>query len=425
MTYGSHQEAASRALVALLLNRVEDLDSSETVLACRHQAHLALHDRLWLLGANRHRGIPMRDTRPSSAMRQPARTLAMLLREMPLGEVPDLPPSAVLGLEQQAPVAEAWRLLARSLFLGNVDLQSDADRGALGAATAWYLLGDAATTIEALVVIDERLSRSGSLPQAGDALNARLLAGDVARTAVWLGEDQSPDLAAADLTEASLGSPPVWLIRTPHDFAPAQRALAGFLRPRVADETVDVYGGRPGLHTARALATGQIRLAEVFASWADSAGAPAIGERFRARVTAYQALHQSTLRLIEPSPSRSLVVDQQLSELVQGIRRLPASRLSPAQLHYLDTATHQLTVNAGATLRREGRARKNLLVVTEDGPKPITNSRNTFNRACRALADEPVSTAHEPFTRPHREQLADVLRSSPWQPAAVPLHRVR
>lgn len=425
MTYGENQEAASHALVTLLFDRVLDLDGSEAILACRHQARLALHDRLWMLGASRHRDRQLRLTRAGSAAKHPARTLAMLLREMPSGEVPDVPPSAALSRVSPGSVADGWRALARALFLGNVDLQSHADRGSLSAAATWYLLGDAATAIEALVLLDERLSRAGVLPQQNDTLNARLLAGDVARTAAWFGHDQSPDLAIDDVTEASLDGPPVWLIRTPRDFAPAQRALAGFLRPRVASETVDMYGGRPGLHTARTLATGQIRLAAAFAAWADNASSSAIGERFRARIASYRALHQSTLRLVEPTPSRLVTVDQQLSELVQGVRRFPAPRLSPAQLHDLDSATHQLAVNAGATLRREGQARKNLLVITEDGPRPITSSRHAYTRACRALADEPASTAQAPYTRPHREQLADVLRAQPWQPAAVPLHRVR
>jgi hypothetical protein len=56
MTYGEHQEAAAAAL-RQLLTPVEDRDEDEhvgTTLACRRQIHLALHDRLFELGIDRH-----------------------------------------------------------------------------------------------------------------------------------------------------------------------------------------------------------------------------------------------------------------------------------------------------------------------------------------------------------------------------------
>jgi hypothetical protein len=432
MTYGHHQEAASRALLELLIRDADeplDAATSELVLACRHQAQLAIKDRLWALGSNRLLGRPVQLKRAVACAKFPVRTLATILREMPPGDVPDLPPSAVLTRpdEPRPAIAEHWRALARHLFLANVDLQHDPTNGARTEEAEWYLIGDIAVTLEALTTLDERFSRTGLFAAPENTLETRLISGDVARAAAWFGHDEAPDLELAEVTEATFGvdGPPIWLIRSPEDFAPAQRALAGFLRPRVLDETVDAYGGRPGLHAARVLSLGQARLAATFAGWADRIGATDLADRFGDRIPRYRALHLSTQQLTEATKSRSIAVGHQMSELVQAIRRFPAPRMSVADLHDLDAATHQATVNAGATLRRQGMARKNILVITCNGAQQITSSRNSFNRACRALADEPANPSPRPSSRHHREQLADVLRSSPWHPTAVPLHRLR
>jgi len=203
-------------------------------------------------------------------------------------------------------------------------------------------------------------------------------------------------------------------------FALAQRTLAGFMRPKVQPVSALPSPDRPGLLAARTIATGQIRLAEAFATWADKLDASDLADRFRARVPRYAELHRSTLRLTELQPARSPLVVAQQSEMTQQLRRHSAPRISIANLHDLDDATHELTINVGKALRREGLRHRNILILDTDaigppGARPITNTRERFNLACRQLARDPEpDTPRTAFrTRSYRTLLAESLEVRP------------
>jgi hypothetical protein len=431
MSYGEHQERVGLALVRLLhhqtaLSMADEADA-ETVVECRRQALLALRDRVALLGTTYRRHTKVRVDRVTDAGLYPLHVLNRIIDHL-LPEVtgrdpvaPTLlltgpPPDAASALAARAAPAELWRAVARHLLLGNADLDTAADPSwRQQDPPAWYLVGDTARTLEAFAVLAEDPVRPRRR-RADTLLEHRLAASTVARIADWYGTDPSPDLAVgAPATHPGVADEPViQLIGRPEDFARAQRALAGFLRPMRGrpDTAVD----RVGLLAARAVAAGQIRLSKTFATWANATPAcAAVAKRFRARIPLYLQLQQSMARLTELEPARSPLIISQQSELVQRLRRFPTARLSPAALHHLDEATHWVAVTTGKALRVEGMCRKNILILdtTPDGPpgaRPITNTQEPFHLACRRLANAPAPP-EIPFevTRAHRTRLAAEL----------------
>lgn len=420
MTYGDHQEATADALLRLLNASTREHGPMDigTVLACRHQIHLSILDRLTDLGLPQAPQTRRRAGQRMEAVHRPLYVLHDLVAAMPDAAVDDRSPSALLvGPTAEAGVTALWRTAARHLMLGNADLNASADPSWRAGAARWYVIADLANTAEALLVLDQRLAHEAHLPlQPKDVhLEARLTAGDVARVAGWRGTDTRADLAfTPEWTERSLISGPrVHLVRRPEDFASAQRRLAGFMRPRQSDDLIAEFDGRPGLLAARTVAVGQVRLAETFATWAEQAGDDRLAERFRARIPRYAALHRSTLRMTELQKVGSPLVVMQQSEIVQRLRAHSTLRLSPASLCDLDAASVDVAVNTGKSLRREAMTCKNILVIDTEriglpGARPVTNSRHHFIVACRDLAAEQADPA-EPVGRGNRLRLTSAL----------------
>jgi hypothetical protein len=123
--------------------------------------------------------------------------------------------------------------------------------------------------------------------------------------------------------------------------------------------------------------------------------------------------------MVELQTTRSVLVEHQQSEMVQQLLKHRAQRLSKLSLYDLDAATHELTVNVGKTLRREGLQRKNILVLDTGRnhlprARPITHSRDRFNLACRNLASEDaVPATVAAASRRHRDRLTQTLREPP------------
>jgi hypothetical protein len=428
MSYGEHQETVGDALVQLLHQHAARTPpgqaESEVVVECRRQVLLAARDRLTLLGTIHSRRTRVRVDRVTDAGHYPLHVLNRIIDDLlPNRAVSGRVPPTVLLTgpspdESAATTAptELWRAVARHLLLGNADLDTaPASLWRHQDAPAWYLVGDAARTLEALTILSDtpvlpRRRRTDTL------LGHRLAASTVARVADWYGTDPSPDLAvAAPATHLGrAGAPRIQMVHHPGDFARAQRALAGFLRP--IRGRPDTGLDRVGLLAARTVAAGQIRLAAAFADWAAATpGSDAFADRFRARIPLYLALQRSTFRLTELHPTPSPLVISQQSELVQRLRRFPTVYLSPAGLHDLDDATQRVAVATGKALRVQGMWRQNILILdtTPDGPpgaRPITNTQEPFHLACRRLADDPAPPRlPAEVTRPHRTALEATL----------------
>ena len=69
-----------------------------------------------------------------------------------------LPPLVELTTEQQLPLVEHWRQVARAAALGEHDFRADMGHDALDARQTHTLIGDIAATVRALVVLDHRYS---------------------------------------------------------------------------------------------------------------------------------------------------------------------------------------------------------------------------------------------------------------------------
>jgi hypothetical protein len=431
MTYAHHQEAASRALVTLLLTdqRMHGTDGA-VVLQCREHVIAALAERLDHLGGVQHGAPRLRAVHVDSLAKQPARHLSGILTELHRNGPGPIAPSDLLPgppLETARDPIDKWRCVARDLMLANHELTAATRQPWTHKPEAgWYVLADTATAIEALTVLDHRLGQAGLLPgtPSDRVLARRLIAGDVARMAGWYGTDNSADLAtqSVNATLGLGGGPRVYIVRRVEDFAGAQRALAGFLRPHLGDVGPSSADDRPGLLAARALAVGQIRLADAFSRRANAYGdeGAVLAAEFRARIPAYRDLHRSTLRLVEVQTRRSPLILAQQSEMVIQLRSLRPERLTPAGLVELNEATHEVTVALGKALSREGMHRKNILTLESHSielpqPRPITNSQHVFQAACTRLARDPAPAAvAASWTAPvERQRLRMALEATP------------
>jgi hypothetical protein len=323
---------------------------------------------------------------------------------------------------------ELWRLAARNLFLATSELQRSAQQPWLTRAeVAWPLIADAAEVIEAVSLLDARLSTTPSHPvPKRDLLTHLLVASDVSRIARIMRSDSSADVATSGWGAfTSDDGPPITLVRTASDWATAQRRLAGFVRPHPDPEGRVAVRDQPGLKVARVLATGQTMLNHAFARWAQQAGERALADSFRSRVDLYQRLHASMTRIVDLVPHRSPLPTLQQSEMVTQLRTRPEERLSLAQLGDLNEATYELTRELGKALRREAMARGRLqtLGATTDWlpiPRAITTTRHPFYVACKALADAPPppSDATVQIDKSARLWLAASLRTASFRTPA-------
>jgi hypothetical protein len=424
VSYGQHQEQVARTLHELICHPqpAGDEETAGVVVACRDQAIKALRERLTYLAG----GNEQTDERPAvtlgSLTTRPVRHLMQVLDTLPQPAVPDVAPSRLLpGPDAAAADAttDRWRCLARNLLLGTAELTRADHQPWLSAPEAgWHLAGDAASTIEALLVLDNTLAAAGHLDPGHERtrLTHRLVAEHVTRLAGWFGNDHGPDSATTGVRHdlGVGGSPPVTLVRHAADYATAQRTLTALLHGH-ATLIRPGTDQLPGLAAARALATGQIRLAQAFAGWAEHTGDPGLAEQFRSRIPDWRSLHVSTTRLAEVEKRRSPLLLAQQSEMVIRLRSTRAARLSVHQLHDLNAATHELAVTVGRTLRHEALATRNIVALDTDhlGPpraQPMTGTEWAFTAACQRLADRPPPPSHEQqVVADERERLRRIL----------------
>jgi hypothetical protein len=417
VTYGDEQERASEALLAIIRSRPPASDLP-LILACRRQTHLALADRIETLRIRKRLELPERARQTLDAARYPVELISDVLRRMPKPAVPDVAPSEVMAGPAPDSVAIGWQALARHLTVGNADLRRWADDPRQIDKRRWYLVADLATTLEGMIVADQRLVDVGCLPaRRNDAyLQARLAMANVARVALWHDTDPAPDHAVPDAPAVrTIGGAVISIIQTAEDFPFAQRNLAQLMRPISPNDSAYSISERHGLQAARAIASGQIRLANVFAEWAARADAPDLADRFSRRIDRYADLDRAMKRLIEKRPIRSPHVVAQQSEMVQQLGRHIGCRPSPFLIEALDEATHRVAVNVGKSLRPESMQRRNILVFDDDSglPRPITSTRERFYVACRRLAEEPaLSRTPRAAGRHHRDRLAIELSTA-------------
>lgn len=272
-SYGGHQERAAACLTRLL-NHTQSVNASDAagvpragsagavqLVACREAVIDALRERLIHLGVNLHHA-PRRgaDLTIAAVGSQPGRVLERALRHLPRSPTPVADPAAIsthppdgaggvawspveaLGTPSSQSVVELWRRTAVELTAGTHALSSAAAQPWLvDPGGAWQVLGDAASCVEAVAVLDVDLRGRGLLeghrlevPAASgrpwSLAELRMATSQVARTAGWYAASTQVDLATAATSSAPAQRGPGHVVTGLGDLAAAQRQLAVFLQ---------------------------------------------------------------------------------------------------------------------------------------------------------------------------------------------------
>ena len=427
MSYAHHQEQVAHALHDLLIDPhpAADEEAATMVLACRDQTVKALRERLTYLAGGHEPTAERPGVTLASLAHRPVHHLWQVVETLPLPPVPEMPPSRLLPGPDAAAAAttpDRWRAVARNLLLGTAELtRADHQPWTHRSAAGWHLVGDTASTIEALLVLDDKLASAGALPDGSEQtrMTQRLVAAQAAKLAHWFGTEHTADLATSGVRHdlGVGGGPPVTIVRDAADYARAQRTLTALLNGQ-ASLIRPGTDQRPGLTAARALATGQIRLAQTFAHWADDVADPALADKFRSRMPAWRDLHVSTTRLAEIEKRRSPLLLAQQSEMVIRLRSPFPNRPSSEDLRDLNAATHELTVTLGRTLRDQALRARNIVALDSEQiglPKaqPMTGTEWAFTAACQRLTEDPAPQPPKQSSAPHeRERLRRTLEET-------------
>lgn len=441
-TYGTHQEEAAHHLNRLLQSDVIPAAAAEVsqLLQVREAAMAALRDRLYQMGVGQRFAVPevavaTGKLRLSDVPGNAPNLLADLAAGMPRMPIEQrASPVEVLGAPSANPTLEHWRHVAIELAAGTHALDSDRDQPWLREeGGGWYLLRDTAVTLEALLVLDDRMNEVGLLndhdrPDRQMPLaERRMVTSQCARVAGWYGTSSSPDLAVSPVrTDEPHTLGPVRLVKQPADLIPAQRRLAGYLRPMHANAFSDPNPAMDAA-TARRFVTNQISLCDQLAR--EYSGRHSIAElrtEFLTRRDYLADVNEHMRHLIDVRQVRANGAAMwQQTEISAAMRRFAAkgTQLNPNQLLELVTATHEAHQGFAAAFRRETR-RDDSNIRRDDptgevGPTRVLR-RGPLDKRVNALINlPPPETPAARWVTPHqRLALRATIDDTPTLPRA-------
>lgn len=451
-TYGDCAESAAEALSGLLVLDYIPADDAltERLLDCRQAVVDALRQRL--------RGLGLNGDLLSTKARLPERLLCLngldhrmaLMVEAIAAELPTLSsddrrrPIDVLGQPVADRAVECWRRAAVELLAGSHALDStDHQPWLTEPGAAWYLMRDLAAALEAVLILDDRLTEVGlmtkhdTLVPSMELDSKRMILGHLGRVATWSATSDSPDHAFPRLHSERVEGGPVVLVTAPPHLAAAQRRLADLLRPVHAADAF--YTGDPEItaDTARMLVANQLFLTGLFAQLAERAPA-AINLRphFEARREILAEITPRLRHLIDHQPAEDRAYRwSQQTEITTAIRRLRRNHaefaLTPGQLVDLANATHEVTRNLAITLRRELQ-RENTNLRIDDPTQTIGPTRvvrgTRLSVSLTDLAHQPPPTPPavrlgRPEKRAALRQTLEVTATRTLAPGPYPLRR--
>lgn len=449
-TYGEHAEWAARALNRLLqLDAIPtDSDAVDLLLHCREAVLDALRQRLHAFGLSAGAtGAALPAPAAGVNLEGIDNKLATLLDNIAFA-LPTLPPderrapSEVLAPASTDLTVESWRQAAIESLAASHALDAAADKPWLrNHGAGWYLLGDVAVALEAMLVLDARLAEVGLLtghhhhdyPMSLEA--RRLVTSQAARVATWYATNSLPDLATPrPPVPTSSITYPIALVSAPEDLAAAQDRLAAFLRPLTTLSAA--YAGEPEItaDAARHVTASQLFVCrELTTMAAASPKTTKFVPFFDDRAEVLKSLQPQIRHLIDLTahePNRRRFWQQ--GEITTAITRMRASdvdlRLQPHQMLALANATHEATRNLGRTLRRELlRSNSNLRDANpnnEDGPMRV-GRRSRLERTLTDLVNMaapsiPAARFSTPLQRAALRQSLDMIPSSPRPPSPYP-----
>lgn len=436
-TYGEFQELAATMLRLLVAS--DDLPTEQhdidQMLQCRGGVVDAVRQQLRTVGLNNHYPEGNHPGRLEAlALTDVDRRLPSLLDQIAF-ELPTLPlgsyPGSVdaLGTSSGHPTVEMWRESATALLAASHALESARQRTWLrDDAAGWWLIRDSATTIEAVLVLDQRLAEVGLLndhdtPQTATAApprelgltEKRMLASQCARTATWYATNDAPDRAAPGVP-LSKHYGPIELVKTTADIARAQANLARYLRPR---ETREAFadGHEPlDAHTAKRVVASQLMLHRCFRQLALVTEDPRDGrasrryvEHFTDRIELLANLQARMGDLVDLHPDQRRAntrIAWQQGELTASLARMrrdgtlvSPTAISPDDLRDITRTSHAVTRNLAVSLRRDLlQLQTGLLERTAVGVTPARiRSYHPIERSLTELVNAP---AHEPTPLP-------------------------
>lgn len=449
MTYGTEAESAAAALRFLVVANQPPREAGELILQLRE---LAIGSTIDLVDALRAPNDPWPDQAPAGGATRfgdvwesGPKLLVRILHQLPrlAQDRRVLSPLDLLDAGDASPVphVQAWAAAARLTTLAVHELQRDPDKEwRADRAAAWSVVGDAAATTEALVLIDDHLEAAGLLddlevhPVAEERRTQRLEAAGVASVAGWMMSDRGWVADRASSNTVTHRTPEgVLLVRTPQDLARVQQAAA---QATATYTRQGAWGERLGVRPAAALAFRDLQISEDLASAAGrTRGAEQAHGYFSAAAERWAALaaHLQPLRDLAadatPSQTEQLLVHQQ-SETARQVRRFAEGgqlrSLDAADLLHLANATHSLFAVTALAIRKTVSPRGSALVAYRPELKitdPVNAARPGFtahrfsrnSRLVRTLNDlmsaEPPARAD--VERSLREGLSAELRRSP------------
>lgn len=431
-TYGQHSENAAQALSHLV--RQDELpadpDAVAQLLRCRDVAVDALRQRLFDLGYNRQMPAsarPLVATTATSLAGLDA-NLGMLVRDIAFSlprthDKHQQPVADALIAASNDHTVQSWQTAAIELLSASHALSAAEEQPWLtDPGAGWWVLRDIAVALEAIVVLDGRLTEVGLLAGLQDSPDSltlsekRTVLSQAARVATWNAVSASPEDATPRLTpRRTVVAHPVAMVSAPTDLAAAQRRLAQFLRPLSASNAF--YAGQPEISAdcVRQITSSQLGLCRSFAKAARRAARTSSFEAFFAeRAEVLQSLAPQLTHLADLRSDREHAMRRQWQqvELTTAVARMESRgasiRLEPHQFAELAEATHEVTHQLGRVLRRELLRRNSNLVDAHprhlNGPVPIKR-RSKLETTTTDLVNLPAPV-------PRQDQLAVALQRS-------------
>jgi hypothetical protein len=375
-TYGQHSENAARALSHLV--RQDELpvdpDAVAQLLGCRNVAVDALRQRLFDLGYDRdiRASGRSRSTNAATSLVGLDANLGMLVRDiafaLPRTHDDQQPVADALTAASSDQTVQSWQTSAIEMLSASHALSAAEEQPWLtDPGAGWWVLRDIAVALEAIVVLDGRLTEVGLLAGLHDSPDEltlsekRTVLSQAARLATWNAVSASPEDATPRLTpRRTTVAHPVAMVSAPTDLAAAQRRLAQFLRPLSASDAF--YTGQPEISAdcARQITSSQLGLCRSFAKAAMRAARTSDFQAFFAeRAEILQSLIPHLTHLVDLRTDREPDMRRhwQQVELTTAVARMESRgapiRLEPHQFAELAEATHKITHQLGRVLRRE------------------------------------------------------------------------
>lgn len=366
--YADHQETAAEHLRSLISSEALPSPTDvDLVLNCRNLLWGSVAERMRALG---------QPTRLDPTLTNLPLHVSSLHQNSPilLGQVvasrPLLPleerarPSDVLGTQSRETATQHWAAAASSVMAGTHTLENAEDKPWVTEPGAgWYVLGDTAQTVEALLVLDQDLEEVGllnTLPPSTSPLEldeSRLIARHCAESSTWYATNSIADLAyPAGREPLEDSTRRIRMVKEPADLAAAHRRLGDLTKIVSRNNVSFADEQRLDAATIHAVVSSQMRTVDTLKGL--TSGQPALTAHLIETQQMLTTMRDHTSRLFDlPSdrkPTHPAIWQQQ--EISHSMRRFDPTQLrtlTSLQVRDLVSANHQALSSFARSANRE------------------------------------------------------------------------